>query len=50
VVCVTVIFIQRRLIAHVALLDSEQNPEVREHGNNDVMLWNIELEVMSNGT
>ena len=39
VVYVPVIFILTRLIVHVVLQGLEQNPEVREYGKNDDLLW-----------
>ncbi len=39
VVYVPVIFILTRLIVHAVLQGLEQNPEVREYGKNDDLLW-----------
>lgn len=39
VVCVPAIFILTKSIVHVVLQGLEQNPEVREYGKNDDLLW-----------
>jgi len=44
VVYVTAIFILRKLIVHAVQQDFGQSHEIREYGNNDVLLCNVKLE------
>jgi len=39
VVCVTVIFILINYLVHAVQQSLEQNPEIREYGNNYDLLW-----------
>ena len=39
VVCVNVIFILTNYLVHVVQQGLEQNPEIREYGNNYDLLW-----------
>jgi len=50
VVCVTAIFILRRLTVHVVLQGLGQNHEIREYGNNNVPLCLEYLEMILSGT
>ena len=50
VVCVTIIFILRRLLVHVAQLGSGPSHDVKYKRNNDEASWNLFLEEITSGT